>query len=429
MKQYEKYKPSGVEWIGGIPSDWNFKKLKYCLNYITGFTPPTGREEFYNGEHTWVTIADMSQKIVKESSTQLSDKAIEQFSPDITPKDSLLYSFKLSVGKVAFAGKDLYTNEAIMSVLPNLENDLRFFYYSLPEQLLFNANENIYGAKLLNQELIRNASLLIPPKAEQTIIADYLDEKTAQIDTLIAKKQKLIDLLKEERTAIINKAVTRGINPDVKLKPSGIEWLGDIPKHWEVKRLKYVAERVQTGSTPPSNQEEYYEEQVNWFTPSDFSDSLRLTSSKRKISELAIKDGVAKLFPANSVLLVGIGATLGKVGYIEEPASSNQQINAIYFDRLEKATYYAYFLHVNQNNIVSLSNAATLAILNQSQTKDIPCIVPSSNEEIEEIIEFIEKIETVFITTISKIEKEIELLQEYRSALINEVVTGKIKVI
>ncbi len=274
---------------------------------------------------------------------------------------------------------------------------------------------------------LKNFVIWIPSLTEQTAIAKYLDEKTAQLDKLIEGKRGLIALLKEERSGVINNAVTRGINPHATLQPSGIDWLGEIPEHWEVKKLKYVANKVQTGSTPPSSREEYFESEVDWFTPSDFSDNMRLSNSKRKISQLAIKDEVTKLFPSNSVLLVGIGATLGKVGYIEDPASSNQQINAITMDSLEKAKFYSYFLYVNQPNIVALANAATLAILNQAQTKDIPVIV-SPAEEQKQIVQFIETATGKIDATVATIEKEIEYLREYRTALISEVVTGKIRV-
>lgn len=428
MKQYEKYKDSGVEWIGEIPSDWNLKKLKYCLNYTTGFTPPTGKEEFYNGEHTWVTIADMKQKIVKESSTQLSDEAIEQFKPDITPKDSLLYSFKLSVGKVAFAGKDLYTNEAIMSILPTPRNNLRFLYFSLPEQLLFNANENIYGAKLLNQELIRNASLLIPPTPEQTAIAAYLDEKTARIDKLIANKQRLIELLKEERTAIINHAVTKGINPKAKLKPSGIEWLGDIPEHWEVKKLKYVA-AIKYGLGQPPTQKD------------DGLPLIRATNVERgKIVDKDLifvdpddvpydRDPVLK---ENDIIVVRSGAYTADSAIIpkkyEGAITGYDMVVRVNNDNAIFISYCLLSQYVLINQLYLQRLRAAQPHLNKEELGETFLLLPTIQEQ-QRIVQYIETSTQKIDATIAKIEKEIELMQEYRTALISEVVTGKIKVI
>ncbi len=438
IKRYKKYKPSGVEWIGEIPWEWKIKRLKFNT-YIKARVGWHGlrADEFSLTDGVFcVTGTDFQNGLVSwENCYRVSEERYEEDPYIQLRENDFLITKDGTIGKVAIVknlNERATLNSGIFVVRPERKEYITPFMYWVLQSPVFSeyVNYTSKGSTInhLYQETFFNLPFILPLPDEQSAIANYLDKKTTQIDTLIAKKQKLIELLKEERAAIISHAVTKGINPKVELKPSGIDWLGDIPNHWEVKKLKYVAEKVQTGSTPPSSQQEYYEERVNWFTPSDFSDSLRLTSSKRKISELAIKDGVAKLFPANSVMLVGIGATLGKVGYIEEPASSNQQINAIYFDRLDKAKFYAYFLHVNQNNIVSLSNAATLAILNQSQTKDILCIVPSGDKEINEIIEFIERIENKFSSTLSKIEKEIELLLEYRTALISEVVTGKIRV-
>jgi type I restriction enzyme S subunit len=274
---------------------------------------------------------------------------------------------------------------------------------------------------------LRDLLLPLGSVHEQTQIENYLDNKTAQIDDLIAKKEKLIKLLEEEKTAVINEAVTKGINPNVKLKDSGIEWLGKIPEHWEVKKLKYIAKKVQTGSTPPSNQEEYYKDEINWYTPSDFSDNLLLSASKRKVAHLAVAHNVVKLFPVNSVLVVGIGATLGKVGYIDIEGTSNQQINSISFSTLDKAKYYAKLFFVKRQSIVALSNASTLAILNQAQIKDIFMLFPKE-KEIVSINQYIETETTRIDKTIETTKKLIELLKEYRTALISEAVTGKIKV-
>src|SRR5690554_3092831 len=251
MKKYDSYKDSGIEWIGEIPSHWTLNKVKHNFSFKTGFTPPSGKTEYYeNGTHVWINISDLQEKEVHDSVNKLTDKALEDYKPEIVPKGSLLYSFKLSVGRVGFNTIDCYTNEAIFSIDPNGSANLNFFYYSLPEQIIKNANENIYGAKILNQELIKNAFLVAPPPEEQTAIANYLDRKTAEIDELIADKKRLLELYEEEKTAVINQAVTKGINPNVPMKDSGIEWLGEIPEHWEVKKLKHVVLKVGSGVTP-----------------------------------------------------------------------------------------------------------------------------------------------------------------------------------
>jgi type I restriction enzyme S subunit len=202
-------KDSGVEWIGEIPEHWKVKRFKEIFNKThSGWTPDTTKQESFEGSNIWVTIRDMNDIYISDSLNKLSDQAIRESGISLTPKGSLLFSFKLSIGKIAFAGCDLYTNEAIISIEEGKNINLNYFYYTLPVFLILNAKENIYGAKLLNQSLIFNTSLLYPPLSEQKAIADYLDTKTAQIDQIIQAINTQIEKLKELRKTLINDVVT-----------------------------------------------------------------------------------------------------------------------------------------------------------------------------------------------------------------------------
>lgn len=433
-KPYPKYKPSGVEWIDAIPDNWDIKKTKYCFNYITGFTPPTGQSEYYNGKHIWITISDMNRRYVSDSETKLSDEAIHKFKPEITPKDSLLFSFKLSVGKVAFAETDLYTNEAIISIRNSENIDLRYFYYTLSDQLLRSANENIYGAKMLNQELIRNAKIIYPPLTEQTAIANFLDEKTAQIDKLISNKQKLIELLKEERTAIINQAVTKGIDPNVKLKPSGIDCLGDIPEHWEVKKLKYVA-RVQSSNVDKKTNDgenpvllcNYIDVYKNEFIDESI-DFMKATATEKEIEKfqlikndvLITKDSETPDDIANPALVVQDFTNVICGYHLAHIRTDKNILSGEFLFRLFQSKYFNIHFEVSANGVTRYG-------LPLDSISDANIIFPGLEEQTE-IVQHIESETKRIDQTISKIEKEIELLKEYRTALISEVVTGKIDV-
>ena len=204
-------KNSGIDWIGEIPAHWEVKRFKEIFrNYSTGFTPDSKDMNNFADEaiNTWITISDLNSRVVTRSNMYLSDKAISEHMPIITPKDSLLFSFKLSIGKTAFAGKDLYTNEAIVSIPPQRHMDLRYFYYIIPSTCLNNATENIYGAKMLNQKIIANMIMLIPPIEEQQAIADYLDKKTAEIDEQISNIDKKINTYKRLKQSLIDEVVT-----------------------------------------------------------------------------------------------------------------------------------------------------------------------------------------------------------------------------
>lgn len=211
LDEHVKLKDSGVDWIGMIPGHWEVKRFKDVFrNYSTGFTPESKNiDNFSDNEgFTWVTIADMTKRVVGTSNLNLSQKAIEENLPVLTLKGSLMFSFKLTIGKTAFAEKDLYTNEAIISIPPHRNVDLNYFYYIIPMICMNNATENIYGAKMLNQKIIANMFFALPPYEEQQAISAYLDEKCTKIDAAIAIIDKQTDALKRLKRSLINEVIT-----------------------------------------------------------------------------------------------------------------------------------------------------------------------------------------------------------------------------
>ena len=204
-------KDSGIEWIGMIPKHWEIRRFKEIfLRYSTGLTPESKNLNNFSVDerYTWITIGDMTSKVVSESFMCLSESVIKEKNPIISRRGSLLFSFKLSIGKTAFAGKDLYTNEAIVSIPPHRGIELGYFYYLIPFVCEANATENIYGAKMLNQKRIANMLFIVPPLSEQQETANYLDEKCAKIDAAIENITKQIDASKRLRKAIINEAIS-----------------------------------------------------------------------------------------------------------------------------------------------------------------------------------------------------------------------------
>ena len=205
-----KMKDSGIEWIGEIPVSWEVFKLKNKYKFHTGFTPDSKNEDYYDDcGHIWITISDLTNsKYISNSSKKISQVGLNNSKGILTPKGSLLYSFKLSVGQVAITDKDCYTNEAIAS-FPVKENPcIEFLYYSSQICIAKNNNENIYGSKILNQELINNAWIIFPTLNEQQAIANYLDETVEKIDELIKQKQVFIKQLEEYKQSLIYECVT-----------------------------------------------------------------------------------------------------------------------------------------------------------------------------------------------------------------------------
>ena len=208
-----KMKDSGIEWIGEVPEHWEMCRFKDAFRrWTTGITPDSKNYKYFESDickgYTWVTISDFLEKYISQSSLNLSDESIKLFMPPLSLKGSLMFSFKLSVGKIAFADKDLYTNEAIVSIPPNNGQCLEYYYYMLPNVLHENATENIYGAKMLNQKIIANMLMVVPPLPEQRAIATYLDDKCAKIDTIVSNLDKQISRYADLKRSLIDEVIT-----------------------------------------------------------------------------------------------------------------------------------------------------------------------------------------------------------------------------
>ena len=440
FKKYSSYKESGIEWIGDVPKQWNIKRLKYLDKTIMGQSPESND---CNKDGVGIPFLQGNADF---SGLNPNPSVWCEAPNKLATKDDILLSVRAPVGAVNIADQTYGIGRGLCAIRPK-QSQKKYSYYRalcLSGELNRIATGSTYTA--ISVDEVNNVAIPDPVFDEQELLSSFLDFKTAQIDGLIAKKERMIELLREERIAIINQAVAGQIdvvgangrsplqknavllNRYPEYKDSGIEWLGKMPKHWEVKKLKYVADKVQTGITPPSGNASYYDGgNINWYTPGDFKEPIQLKNSFRKINRLAIEEGVARMFPSHSVLLIGIGATLGKVGIIESPSSSNQQINAIIFSDKFNPFFGVYYLQAIANTVISLSNASTLAILNQTQTKDILVLVPPLEEQ-DKIVKYIQSVELKHSEIVNKEQKQIDLLKEYRTVLISEVVTGKIDV-
>ena len=245
MEQYDKYKPSGVDWIGEIPEHWGVERTKWLFA-----ESKLRNRESESFDEDLLSVSEyygIAKRVERIDNNDILNRAESLSEYKIVTKGELVINIMLAWKK----GLGISDYNGIVSPsycvfkLLDEKNDPKFFHYLYRTDLyaeVFRQNSRgIIDSRLrLYPEEFFNIITIVPSIEEQTAIANFLDEKTAQIDKLITNKQKLIELLKEERTAVINQAVTRGIDPNVKLKSSGINWLGEIPEHWEMKKLKHV---------------------------------------------------------------------------------------------------------------------------------------------------------------------------------------------
>lgn len=426
--RYTEYKDSGVAWLGEVPEQWTQTKVKHVCSFTTGWTPPTGETDSYIGDNLWANISDLGPKVLIDCAKRISDEAVRRSSIALSPAGSLLFSFKLSIGQVSFAGVDMYTNEAIATFRANSAIDLGFAYYAFPLYVAQNAAENIYGAKLLNQELIRNAPLPLPNPSEQRAIAAFLDRETAKIDALIAEQEKLIALLKEKRQALISHAVTKGLDPSAPMKASGIEWIGQVPAHWEMRTISSLSTKITNGYVGPTR-------------------NILVDDGVRYLQSLHIKNNsiqfdtpyfvrpewsdvhAKSILTTGDVLIVQTG-DIGQVAAVtDEFAGCNchaliivapvpEVVAGPYLSLLLNS---AYGLH----SLLSIRTGALHPHLNCGNVKDVLVPVPSIAEQ-QRIIDFVEHQSCTLHGLSTEAERAIALLKERRAALISAAVTGKI---
>jgi len=436
MEKYEKYKDSGIEWIGEIPEHWEVKKLNYCFSVIgSGTTPTAGKTEYYNnGEYNWLQTGDLNNFEIIETSKKITQEALDDYSTlRFYPANSIAIAmYGATIGKTGLLKIKSTTNQAccVLSEPINLNSKFAFYWLNSIKNHIISLSYG-GGQPNINQEQIRSLKIQNPPPEEQTAIANYLDRKTAEIDELIADKKRLLELYEEEKTAIINQAVTKGINPGVPMKDSGIEWLGVIPEHWEVKRIATFGSFSKGKGIPRSELKD------DGFPAILYGDiytkyDIKADVIKNHINEETTKTSVA--IEKGDLLFTGSGETAEDIGkciaYLGEETVYVGGDVIILRQKKHNSLFLSYSLSSNSSIFQKASMAKGQIIIHiyASNLREIYLPIPPKEEQTA-IVQFIETEISRINLKAEKNKKLIDLLTEYRTALISEVVTGKIKVI
>ncbi len=442
---YPKYKPSGIEWLGEVPNHWQPQEVKFCYSIQLGkMLQPEAIDE-HDEELPYLKSQHVQWQHVRVTDlpTMWGNRR-EKLKYAVSDGD-LLVCEGGDVGRAGIvwnAPEGAIIQNALHRVRPLEKNDPRMLLY-----VLIHADSQGWFEILCNKATIAHFTgekfgalgIALPPDDEQRGIADYLDRETARIDVLVAKKRELIEKLKEKRTALISRTVTRGLppdaaraaglNPNPKLKPSGVDWLGDVPDHWNIVPARYRSRRIQTGGTPPTSEERFYEDgTVPWYGPGSFDDNIVVSRPVKLLNDSAVKEKAARLFATGATMIVTIGATLGKVSSLLQKGSCNQQITVIEFDEHYVHPRFAtYQLKRLEPTLRAVAPSATLPILDQGMIADLLLCLPTLAEQVS-ISDYLDR-ETAKLDMLrGKVEAAIERLQEYRTALITAAVTGKIDV-
>lgn len=435
MKKYDEYKDSGVAWIGEVPKHWEVKKMNYHCSTITDFVASGSfadlkRNVQYLEEPDYAMLirtVDLSSNDKKQPPVYISKSSYEFLSNSNLVGGEIILPNIGAVGNVYIVPK-LYKH---MSLAPNAimvksygkDKYLYYYFKSKPgvDSLTLIGKSTVQDK--FNKTELRSLRVLVPPVTEQVAIATYLDTHCAKIDNLISIQQKRIALLQELKQSVITHAVTKGLNPNVEMKQSGVEWIGDVPKHWEVKPLKFTG-TFGNGLT---------------YSPKDVVDNgiLVLRSSNIQNSSLSFEDNVYVSKVSRDLLVkkgdIIICSRNGSAALVGKSAFVDKELNATfgafmmrYIPNIEKK--YGFYLF--QTAIGQYKGYFSTTTINQLTKTTIDEIkVPlAMAEEQAAIASYLDHKCATIDTSISNAQHQIELLQEYKQSLITEVVTGKRKV-
>lgn len=437
VKKYTKYKDSGIAWLGDIPEHWDVKRIGYTT-YVKGRIGWQGltSDEFIDEGPYCVTGTDFQNGKISWNTCYHVDEKRYNEDPYIKLQEmDLLITKDGTIGKTAIV-KNLQTKATLNSGI-FLTRPLKHIY--MTNFMYWVLNSNIFknfidltktGTTIshLYQNVFVRFLFPLPPLPEQEAIAAFLDRETGHIDSLVAKKQKLIELLQEKRTALISHAVTKGLNPSVRLKPSGIAWLGDIPEHWDVKRTNF-AFSIQLGkmlqpeaSSKDDSQVEYLKAlHVQW-EKVDTNNLPVMWASPNEILKYSVYKGD---------LLVCEGGEVGRAGILKEVDGTIIIQNALHRVRSHNNSnlFLLYVLQhaSSQKWFEILCNKATIAHFTEEKFSALKIPLPPLPEQ-EAIAEYLDQETARIDMLVTKIQAAIEKLREYRTALISSAVTGKIDV-
>ena len=410
-RPYPDCKDTDVEWLNHIPSHWRVTRLKRVCTFEYG-------ESLAAGDRTYGNVPVYG-----------SNGAVGAHVCANAHGPCLVIGRKGSFGKINYCPSDVFAIDTTFYVdRRNTDENIRWLYYLLSHIRLDSATRDsaIPG---LDREDAYARSVVLCGSYEQRAIAGFLDRETAKIDALVAKKERLIELLKEKRGALITHAVTKGLDPTVPMKDSGVEWLGATPAQWDVKRVKWGA-RVESGHTPDKKVDAFWKDgNIPWVSLNDTGylknhDYIGVT--EYCTNEVGLKNSSARLLPPRSVVL-SRDATIGLCAITEQPMAVSQHFVAWICSEDVIPEYLLHVLTAMHGDLERLAMGATLRTIGMPDVKTLTTPVPPVDEQ-SIIVNYIHQECSRLDLLVAKVQRAIDHLEELRAALISAAVTGKIDV-
>lgn len=431
-QQYDSYKPSGIDWIGDIPSHWNIAPLKRNLRMPLKYGANEPAESENKNYPRYIRITDI------DNNGNLKDETFKSLEP------AKATEYLLEKGDVLFArsgatvGKTYIFNEPYEACFAGYLIKASCSSGLTPQFLFYYTNSGMYNNwknSIFIQSTIQNIgadkySLLpmpLPPLAEQEAIAAWLDEKCEEIDAAIAKVDREIELIDELKQSEISRVVTRGLNPDAPMRPSGIDWIGDIPAHWKVAPIKnsFI---LYAGATPKTERAEFWDGDIVWITPADYkTDDHFVKEGRKNITLEGLASCATEIVPIDS-LIFSKRAPIGTVAIASIPLCTNQGCISCVPKSISHSNYFYYLCRIATSEFEILGSGATFLEISSSNFANFKMPLPPLSEQVA-IADYLDAKCAEIDGLKAKLTKKRETLTELRQSIISEVVTGKRKVI
>ncbi len=437
--RYDEYEDSGLDWLGEIPTHWERVRLKFLAAFTGGGTPSKDNREYWEGDIPWVSPKDMKAGRVNDTQDHITQEAVAESSTRLVKPGSVLMVVRSGILKhtipVATNEMEVALNQDLKAITPDDSLHSRYLLYLIEgrnDTLLLKWTKSGTTVESLNQQRISNTEIPVPPLGEQRAIATYLDRETERIDALIKKKEQLIDLLEEKRTALISRVVTKGLDADVEMQDSGVEWLGEIPADWDTGKVGYLCRDVADG---PHHSPDYVEgsEGIPFLSARHVKvDRWALDDDLKYISEEDYNEFCSRVTPEKGDVLYTKGGTTGIARVVDLDFRFHVWVHvAVLKPKTENVVpgYLAYSLNSKAcyNQAQLFTRGATNNDLGLTRLIDIQLAVPSLSEQ-RTITKRLDEETAQIDALIKRVEDGVERLEEYRTTLISAAVTGQIDV-
>ena len=417
-------KDSGISWINEIPRNWNVEPIKYSYRLIAGATPESTNVDFWDGDIKWITPADFKTKdvFVMGGSRNLTIEGYKSCSTSILPIGSIVFSKRAPIGTVAITADKLCTNQGCLGLVEKSGRVLNKFYFYVIS--IYGEVFNLYGSgttfKEISANIFANIKLPMPPIQEQKRIVGFLDAKCAEIDALTADIQTQIDTLEQYKRSVITEAVSKGLNPDAEMKDSGIQWIGNMPSHWEVIRGKYILRYMQKLGRDDDGVITCFRDGEVTLRSNRREDGF--TMSDKEIGYQGIDIG--------DLVVHGMDGFAGAIGISDSRGKASPVLNVL--DTNQNKRYIMYYLRSMAYSDVFLALATGIRVrscdLRWNKLADLSYPVPPLDEQ-KAIVEHVDAVLVKVDAVISDKKAQLATLDEYKKSLIFEYVTGKKEVV